>query len=93
VGGDGGFADLLRDELVDIGCPTIIYAHSTAGHTTQNPHLRVFPPHERFGGKFVVAKDSGLWQKWVRCMRNNDLRFRVPFMTSAELVAELENAP
>ena len=89
VGGDGGFADRLRDELNDQGCRATVFAHSTAGHTTQNPHLRTFLPNERFGGRFVVAKDSGLWKKWSLCMRTTDLRFRVPFMEAAALESEL----
>lgn len=92
VGGDGGFADKLRDALADAGCPVTVYAHSTEGHTTWNPNLRVFLPTERFGGRFVVAKNSGLWKKWASQMRHTDLRFRVPFMTPLELTDHLENA-
>lgn len=90
VGGDGGFADRLRDVMNAAGCPTTVYAHSTEGHTTRNPYFRVFLPDETNGGKFIVAPKSALWQKWCRQMRDTDLRFRVPFMTQDQVREELE---
>lgn len=91
VGGDGGFADLLRDLLADNGAAITVFAHSTAGHATENPFLRVFLPTERMGGRFVVARNSGLWKKWAQCMKTTSLRFQVPFLSQIELEEWLTN--
>lgn len=88
-GGDGGFADRLRDELAAVGVRATVWGHSTAGHTTRNPYLRAFLPEERQGGHWVVEPFSDLWLAWVRALRTTDLRFRFPWMTAAELEAEL----
>lgn len=93
IGGAGGFADRLRDALGQIGCRAEVYAHSTAGHTTQNPYLRVFRAGESAGGKFVVAPGAELWQRWCRAMRTTTLRFRFPWMSSEEIEKEIRSAP
>lgn len=90
IGGDGGFADLLRDEFRRKGDPVEIYAHSKEGHTTQNPHVRVFRAQESMGGPFVIAPGSTLWPRWRRALAGTDLWARFPFMTSQELAEELE---
>jgi len=42
-GGDGGFADRVRDEFCKAGRPWVkVYAHTTAGHTTRNIWVRSF---------------------------------------------------
>jgi hypothetical protein len=87
-GGDGGFADRLRDELGELGVKATVYAHSNAGHTTRNPRVRIFLPHERAGGHWVVSPDNPLWGTWVRYLRT-DGRFRFPFLSAAELEVEL----
>lgn len=105
VGGDGGFADRLRDELCDAGVRATVWGHSTAGHTTWNPFVRVFVPEERRGGGWLVAPGSDLWGRWRRALdptvdRNGrrvvdptqTLRFRFPWLTRAELEAELRGA-
>lgn len=87
-GGDGGFADRLRDELGELGVRATVYAHSTAGHTTQNPHVRIFLPEERRGGHWLVAPGGELWPAWDRYLEGEG-RFAFPFLTAAELEAEL----
>lgn len=87
-GGEGGFADRLRDELGELGVRATVFAHSTAGHVTRNPRVRIFPPHERRGGHWVVSPESPLWPAWVRYLQG-DGRFSYPFLTAAEIEAEL----
>jgi len=81
-GGDGGFADSLRDALCAVGdvwCD--VYAHDRPGHTTRNPYVRLFSGEgSRYGGTggtWIVAPGSALWRRWVAAMKT-DLRFRFP---------------
>lgn len=94
TGGDGGFADELRDELCKAGATDCqIDAHLTSGHTTKNPHVRRFEgrgsPVGGVGGYYLVPPRSPLWLKWRAALRSTDLRFRFPFLTVGELHAEL----
>ncbi len=94
VGGDGGFADGLRDALCRAGSKNCrVFAHVTAGHATRNPEVRVFEGAGSEvggnGGRYVIAKTSPLWGKWVRKLRDTDLRLRFHLMTQAGLEAEL----
>lgn len=87
-GGDGGFADRLRDELGELGVKATVFAHSNAGHTTRNPRVRVFRPGESAGGHWLVAPGSELWPAWRRFLQGPG-RFQFPFMSAAEIEAEL----
>lgn len=94
--GDEGFADRLRDALCAAGAPRCtVLAHTTAGHVTQNPHVRSFAgdgsPVGGTGGTWIVAPGSKLWPAWRRGLRT-DLRFRFPSMTLAQIHAELLGA-
>lgn len=89
-GGDGGFADRLRDELGEMGVAATVYAHSTAGHCTRNPRVRIFTPEERRGGHWVVSPDLPLWPRW-RAFLQGPGRFQFPFMSAAEIEAELRS--
>lgn len=104
-GGDGGFADMLRDDCVALGFRPTIYAHAREGHTTWNPWTRVFRPDEAAGGSWVIDPHSELWPKWVKHLnpnakvggrfvtdKFNDFRFRFPFMTAEAIKAELQTA-
>lgn len=88
-GGDNGFADRLRDELCELGVRATVFAHSTAGHTTKNPFVRVFEPGERRGGHWLVEPQGPHWAAWLRALHASDLRLRFPFMTRAQVEAEL----
>lgn len=88
-GGDGGFADRLRDELCELGVAATVFAHETAGHTTRNPYVRVFRPDERAGGRWLIEEGSELWAAWRRRLHNTDLRFRFPFLPQELLEEEL----
>lgn len=90
VGGDGGFADTLRDSLCANGMINCrVDAHDTAGHTTQNPYVVRFEgegsPVGGNGGRWIVAPKSELWPYWSKALRTTDLRFKFPFMSTAEI--------
>lgn len=92
VGGDGGFADALRDALCRAGSTYCqVDAHTTAGHTTRNPYVRRFEgkgsPVGGVGGYMLVAPKSKLWPKWRKAMQDEHgtLRYEFPFMAVSEI--------
>lgn len=91
AGGDGGFADALRDELVGKLPGAVIDAHDRAGHTTQNPYVRRFVVGEfrEKGGAWVVDPVDSRFPVWRRMLRETDLRFDFPFMSQAQIRAEI----
>jgi hypothetical protein len=91
-GGEGGFADQLRDELVKRGVMATLYAHATVGHTTRNPFVRRFDSDDLAGGRWIVEPHSARWRAWAMALRG-PMRFRYPFMTQAEIDAELQSTP
>lgn len=90
-GGDGGFADLLRDALCEYGAEDcMVWAHTTLGHTDKNSHTRLFPglgsPMGDTGGFYVIHfKKRKPWRKWQWLLRKTDLRFDFPFMEIGEI--------
>jgi hypothetical protein len=76
TGGDGGFADTLRDAFCAQGTPWVrVYGHTTAGHTTQNPQVRVFEGKGStvggMGGEVLVRQPppkNPLWPLWVAAL-------------------------
>lgn len=92
IGGDGGFADKLRDVLsAKYMKEGHVDAHKTVGHTTKNPHLRRFAMDgetEGRGGEWLVEPGSASWRKF-RAALKGDLRFRFPMMTLEEIRAEV----
>lgn len=100
-GGDGGFADRLRDTLVKMGANgTTVLAHATPGRAVENPYLRRFHGPERkpdnVGGKWLVTPpehggDRRRWNAW-RALLEGPFKFRFPFMTQDEIDAELPEA-
>lgn len=93
-GGDGGFADLLRDQLSNAGHLPIAYAHTVAGHTTKNEYVRVFTPGAQKGGDWVVEPGSGLWGQWKKALIDTPkgrmpVRFGFPFWSAEQLEVEL----
>jgi hypothetical protein len=93
-GGDGGFADVLRDLLAERGVTGHVDAHTTTGHTTKNPHVRRFWSNgvaAGTGGDWLVAPGSPKWRKWVAALKSTgDMRNAFPFLTPAEIDAKLE---
>lgn len=91
-GGDGGFADELRDACEALGRRITVMGHTTAGHCACNPYARYFAPEcGGQGGHWFVEPESALWRKWARTLKDprSTLRFRFPMMTPAEIGAEL----
>lgn len=92
--GDNSFADCLRDALCRRGATHArVMAHSTVAHTTTNPNARFFDGMGSAvggaGGYAVVSPKSGLWPLWKAQLKTGTLRFRFPFMSVAEIHAEL----
>jgi hypothetical protein len=86
-GGDGGFADALRDALSERGITGHVDAHVTTGHTTKNPYVRRFYCDGQAagtGGDWLVAPGSPKWRAWVRALKG-DMRWRFPWLTPAEI--------
>lgn len=86
TGGDGGFADMLRDALCAEGATKCrVMGHVTVGHTSKNPHVRLFEgggsPIGGQGGAYVVRPGSKLWTPWREAlagefMGGSDFRLR-----------------
>lgn len=95
-GGDGGFADLLRDALCASGREHVtIFAHTTAGHTTRNEFIRLFSGHGNplggIGGDDVVVRKSAMLTKLDTRLNaaSDDFRWRIPYLSADEIRAEL----
>jgi hypothetical protein len=77
-GGDGGFADRVRDEFCQAGRPWVkVYAHTTAGHTTRNPWVRTFEGKGStigaVDGDWLIrpakaGRPSPLWGPWQQAL-------------------------
>ena len=81
-GGEGGFADKLRDSLVHLGLDGgWVDAHTVTAHTTKAPYVRRFYINEEAqhgGGGWLVTPRSPEWKKW-RTRLQKDRRFRLSF--------------
>lgn len=125
TGGDGGFADTMRDEFCRQKRPWVrVFAHTNRGHTTTNPYVRVFEGQGSTigltGAQWLVPPPppkNELWPRWRDALASKApfdagtmkapaafsvgmrgpgkevdrkfLRLAAPFMTIAELHAEL----
>lgn len=92
LGGDGGFADTLRDELVGKRPGAVVDAHDRRGHTTTNPYVRRFVvgKEREKGGQWVIDPTDTRWPAWRKALRDTPLRFDFPMQTTAEIRAALE---
>jgi hypothetical protein len=90
-GGSGGFASLLYSALRSAGAPKIrVLGHSTAGHTTRNPYLRVWDGQaDGHAGDWVVDPASPSWRAWVKCMRGTALPYDLPWLNRGEIAARI----
>ena len=76
VGGDGGFADTMRDQFCAQGKPWVkIFGHTSKGHTTRNPEARWFEgkgsPVGGIGGEWLVRRPppkNPLWSIWYKAL-------------------------
>jgi len=88
--GDGSFADMLRDALCVKGAVDCsVFAHRTAGHTTQNPNVILFNGDGCAAGGYggvmpITPKNKKAWAAWVKKLKT-PFRFEVPYMTVAEI--------
>lgn len=89
LGGEGGFADALRNALTWAGFNASVYAHSSTGDTTRNPFVRVFRTGEIGGARFLIEPASELWCEWRKALQDTTLRLRYPFMTVEAIEKEL----
>lgn len=99
-GGDGGFADILRDELCLSGrTHNSVDAHTTVGHATKNPYVRRFEgggtQKGGMGGYYLVTPNSNSWKRWVSLLKatpknETPLRFEFPFLEREALYQILE---
>lgn len=106
TGGDGGFADLLRDCMGRLmgrcGQPAVLAhvdGHTCAGDCTSNPFVRRMDAAGDMGGAggdWLVEPHSPLWKRWTEALRDHKgstLRFRFPLMSRAEVQDELAEPP
>lgn len=91
AGGEGGFADRLRDDLAAAGMVGWVDAHTCAAHTTQNPYVRRFIMGERgnVGGDWLVEPKSAEWARWRQRLnskwRDDPFRFVFPYLSAADV--------
>lgn len=95
----GGFAATLSKLLYARGVRHRVYGHTTAGHCTRNPYVRVWgegwdntPSHPHvLGGSYLIDPSSAEWKPWVHALHQpgNDLDLRMPFMSRDAIAAEL----
>lgn len=93
-GGDGGFADELRDELCRAGLTNCrVDAHDRDGHTTWNPYVRRFDgegsPVGGVGGRYLVRAGGPTWTRWKHELKSGSLWARYPFYSTGALAATL----
>lgn len=91
VGGDGGFADALRDALSTHGLTGHVDAHAVAAHTTWNPYVRRFYMDGEgvaSGAGWLVDPKGPHWRAWRAALRG-PMRFRFPLLTADEIAAAL----
>lgn len=91
-GGDGGLADVLRDECNRHGLSARFDAHETKGHTTENPRVRRMDAtdyHGGFGGDWLVEPGTKPFDVWKHRLVNSDLRFLFPLLERGQLAYDL----
>jgi hypothetical protein len=95
IGGDGGFADVVRDEFAAAGARwgMNVDGHTTPGHTTRNPFVRRFAVESTDGGRggyyIVSRKQKKLWSKWRQELKT-DFRFMYPILPTTAILDYLE---
>jgi hypothetical protein len=92
--GDGSFADMLRDDLCRTGCVySRVMSHTTAGHTTHNPFIKLFDGNGSAiggeGGELIARPGSKKFRN-LRKLLKTDFRFKIPFMTNKSIQKEIK---
>ncbi len=93
-GGEGGFADKVRDDLVALGMTEgWIDAHPTPGHATQNSQVKRFYISEEEspkGGSWIVTPGSPEFKKWRQRLnskwREDPFRFDFPYLNQVDIL-------
>jgi hypothetical protein len=91
VGGEGGFADALRDALCAAGISECqVDAHATAGHAVWNPNVRRFrgegsPVGGQGGGWIVQPRKQPLWKPWQAALRSGSFAYDFPLLGIGEI--------
>lgn len=96
TGGDGGFADGLRDACEALGRDVTVVGHTTKGGTTINPYVRHFSPDTGGkGGEWYIDPSSRMWPLWRAAMAapRSTLRYRFFWLSREEIEAELVPPP
>jgi len=99
VGGDGGFANELREYLGTWGLVSCrVVGHVTAGHSTFNPWVRFFDGPRDTGGHWVITPKGALWSKWIAWLReknadrkDRDNQFKFPFWSIDDIRESVMN--
>jgi len=69
--------------------------HTTVAHTTKNPMVLFMDgmgvPDGGVGGYPPVSPKSINWAAWKKALQTTDLRYRMPYMSPAEIHDELSN--
>lgn len=91
AGGDGAFADTLRDSLVGMLPGAVIDAHDRRGPTTTNPYVRRFVvgKEREKGGQWVIDPTDTRWPAWRKALRDTPLRFDFPFLATETIRSNL----
>lgn len=92
-GGDGGFADVLRDMMCAGGFSGgWVDAHAVSAHTTRAPYVRRFYTNGSadgaIGADWIVSPGSDLWRPWVRELKGA-MRLRFPRLEVDEIRAAI----
>lgn len=87
--GDNSFGDYTRDNLCKRGaiyCRVLV--HTTAGHTTINPFVKILDGEGRAdggeGGKLIAAPGTKEFKRFRKLLKT-DFRFVMPFMTKKSI--------
>lgn len=85
----GGFAAQLYRALVALGVDARVFGHTTVGHCTRNPYVRVWD--SKRNGEWLIAPSSEDWRRWVNALHapGSTLPYRFPWLSRMELLDEL----
>ena len=88
--GDGSFGDLVRDAIVANGGSHVrVLSHTTAGHTTGNPFIKLFEDDQLEGGQLIAQPFTPEFKK-LQSKLKTSFRFLLPFLSVEEIRKQLE---
>ncbi len=95
-GGEGHFADFVRDTLCDLGIESCrVDGHTVAGRAMESPWVRRFEGAGNRGGEWVI--DPGQRRRnptqefiaWRHALENTNLKYRYSLMSTESIRAEV----